>query len=100
MNKDQVIQILRQNEAELRRRGVAHAALFGSYARGEADDKSDIDIAIELDPQLTIKMDVFDYMGLQRFIGNLFAVPVDVVERQAMYPRVAREVEKEIINAF
>jgi predicted nucleotidyltransferase len=100
MNKDQVIAILRQHEAELRRRGVAHAALFGSVARGEADEKSDIDIAIDLDSQTTTKMDVFDYMGLQRFIGELFPIPVDVVERQAMYPRVAREMEKEIINAF
>ncbi len=100
MNKDQVIAVLRQNEAELRRRGVAHAALFGSVARGEADEKSDIDIVIDLDPQITTKMDIFDYMGLQRFIGELFPIMVDVVERHTMYPRVAREVEKEIINAF
>jgi predicted nucleotidyltransferase len=44
-----VLQILRTHESELRRRGVSHAAVFGSVARGEAGVGSDIDVMVELD---------------------------------------------------
>jgi len=50
MDRQQVIATLRAHEEELRRRGVRHAALFGSVARGEAISTSDIDILIELQP--------------------------------------------------
>jgi len=43
MNREDIIARLRENEAELRRRGVADAALFGSRARG--DDRADSDTA-------------------------------------------------------
>ena len=50
MNGQEIIAKLRENEAELRARGVTHAALFGSRARGEATADSDTDIMIEIDP--------------------------------------------------
>jgi predicted nucleotidyltransferase len=40
----------------LRGRGIQHAALSGSLARGVADHRSDIDVLIELDPTLTLDM--------------------------------------------
>ena len=51
MNKRAVIAMLKQHRAELERKGVRHAALFGSLARDEARPDSDIDIMIELDPR-------------------------------------------------
>ena len=57
MNKRDVIKVLRRHESGLRARGIIHAALFGSVARGEAGSKSDLDILIELDPELSL--DVF-----------------------------------------
>jgi hypothetical protein len=45
---------LRQIEAALRQRGVAHAALFGSRARGEQGPDSDTDIMIEIDPDAPV----------------------------------------------
>jgi predicted nucleotidyltransferase len=51
IGREEIIATLRVHQAELRRRGVRHAALFGSIARGESKRTSDIDILIELDPQ-------------------------------------------------
>lgn len=48
MNREDIIARLRANEVELRGRGVAHAALFGTRARGEDRPDSDTDIMIEL----------------------------------------------------
>ena len=54
MNREEIITRLRDNEAALRQRGVAHAALFGSRARDEQGPDSDTDILIEIDPDAPV----------------------------------------------
>ena len=61
MNREEIIARLRENEVALRKRGVAHAALFGSRARGDQRPKSDTDIMIEFDPAASTSL---------RTIGN------------------------------
>lgn len=84
MNRDEVIIRLRQNEAALRAKGVLHAALFGSRARGDHRPGSDTDILIEFDPKARVA--VFDYVRLKRDIAELFEGPVDVVNRDGLKP--------------
>ncbi len=98
MDREQVIATLRAHEQELRRRGVRHAALFGSVARGEAKSTSDIDILIELEPEAPI--DIFDYAGLKRYIADLFAGPVDVVNRDALKPWLRLPTMADTVYAF
>ena len=98
MKRDQVIAVLRAHEGELRRRGVAHAALFGSAARGQARADSDLDIMVDIDPNA--RVGVWGFAGISRFIGDLFSVPVDVVERAALIDRVRRTAERDAVNAF
>src|SRR5690606_31897440 len=64
-----VIEILRANETQLRKRGVAHIALFGSVARGEARAGSDIDLLVDLDPDAPIG--VFEYAGIAQCLEQL-----------------------------
>ena len=82
MNSEDIVARLKENEAALRARGVAHAALFGSRARGDARPGSDIDIMIEIDPAAHIG--VFDYAGLKDYIAEFFDAPVDVVSREGL----------------
>lgn len=98
MKVDEIIAILRQHEPMLRKRGVAHAALFGSIARGEARPDSDIDVMIEIDPKA--KLDVFEYAGLTSYIESLFEAPVDVVDRDALKPAVRAPAISDAIYAF
>ena len=63
IDRDEIIGTLRAHQAELRRRGVGHAALFGSVARGEGKRTSDLDIRIELDPQAPVEL--FEYVELR-----------------------------------
>jgi predicted nucleotidyltransferase len=70
MDKHAARDILRTHEAELRRRGVRHAALFGSVARGEAHADSDLDVMIEID--VPVVGGVFGYASLCRFIDDMF----------------------------
>jgi predicted nucleotidyltransferase len=68
-----VLATLRRSEASLRARGVHHAALFGSQARGDNHPDSDIDILVELDPGARVT--VYDYVGIKEYIASLFPQP-------------------------
>ncbi|MGI8840394.1 MAG: nucleotidyltransferase family protein [Caulobacteraceae bacterium] len=48
MRRDDVITLLRHHESELRHAGVGRLYLFGSAARGEAQDNSDVDVFFDL----------------------------------------------------
>jgi predicted nucleotidyltransferase len=98
MAPDAVIATLRAHEADLRRRGVARAALFGSTARGEAGAGSDLDILVEIDPDAHI--DLYRYVAITQYIAGLFAQPVDVVERAALIDPVRRTAEQDALYAF
>jgi len=82
----------------LRARGVAHAALFGSRARGESRPDSDTDIMIEIDPAAHVTL--FDYVGLKEYIAGLFDGPVDVVNREGLKPYVRPTATADAIYAF
>ena len=98
MNREEVISTLRRREPALRARGVAHAALFGSLARGDQRSDSDIDILVEIEPSAGI--DLFAYIGLVHFIEDLFTDRVDVANRGQLKPFVRPGAERDTIYAF
>ncbi|RBP18097.1 hypothetical protein DFR50_10139 [Roseiarcus fermentans] len=98
MDRDAIIARLRASEAELRGHGVAHAALFGSRARGDNRPDSDIDIMIDIDPEAI--GDVYAYAGLKLYIAGLFDGPVDVVDREGLKPYVRPAATADAIYAF
>jgi predicted nucleotidyltransferase len=97
-NRKQIIATLRAHQAELCRRGVRHAAVFGSIARGDAKPASDIDIMIELDP--TAPIGVFEYVGITQYLSDLFPAPVDVANRSNLKALVRSSAERDAVYAF
>ena len=98
MTREQVINRLREREADLRQRGVVHAALFGSFARNEQRPDSDIDILVDLDPKTVVT--IMDYVGVKEFIEELFGGNVDVVSREGLKPLVRPRAIADSIRAF
>jgi uncharacterized protein len=98
MERQDIAARLRENEAALRSRGVAHAALFGSRACGDARPDSDTDIMIEIDP--TTRIGVYEYVGLKEYIAGLFDGPVDVVDREGLKAYVRPAATADAIYAF
>ena len=98
MKRDEIILTLREREAELRARGVRHAALFGSVARNEQRPDSDIDILVDLDPAIVATM--FDYAGVKDYVAGLFQDSVDVIDRDALKPRFRAHAAADAVYAF
>jgi uncharacterized protein len=98
MNRQEILDRLRDNERALRARGVVHAALLGSRARGDDCPESDTDIMIEVAPD--VRMTVYDYVGLKDYVASLFDGRVDVVSRDGLKPYVRPAVTADAIFAF
>jgi uncharacterized protein len=98
IDREEIIATLRAHQVELRRRGVRHAALFGSLTRGQSKRTSDIDILIELDPHAPVGL--FEYVGITQYLADLFPVRVDVANRSSLKPLVRPSVERDALYAF
>ena len=95
MNRDEVLQTLRAHrEALAERFGVASLALFGSFARDQATDASDIDILVRFDGPATSK----SYFGVQFYLEDLLGRPVDLVTDKALRPQFRPYVEREAVD--
>ena len=98
MKTQDALATLRRHESVLRARGVTHAAVFGSVARGENRPDSDLDIVIDIDPEAHVTL--FDYVGLQDYIAGLFNGRVDVVDREGLKPDLRAPVTRDAVYAF
>lgn len=99
MTKDVVIATLKAAESVLKAKGVAHAALFGSVARGEQGPESDIDIMVDIAPG--VRMDVYGYVGIMNQIKDmLLPATVDVSNRASLKAHVRPSAERDAIYAF
>ena len=93
-NADQIIEVLRSQRTKLRRLGVRRLGLFGSAARGEATEASDLDFLVELDRK------TFDaYMDVKELLESLFGRRVDLVMEGAVKPRLRGRILQETIYA-
>jgi predicted nucleotidyltransferase len=74
-------------------RGAHNVRLFGSVARGEESDESDIDLLVDLDDDVGL----VQLVGLRRELADLLGVDVDVIPSAALKPRVREKVLAEAI---
>ena len=92
------LETLRAHETDLRRLGVAHAAVFGSVARGEGRAESDIDVLVELDENRP--MGIFEYARLKLYINEILEGGGDVVNRRTLKPLLRESILRDAVRAF
>jgi uncharacterized protein len=64
--------------------GAFDLKVFGSYARGDASDVSDLDLLVSLKPGGTL----FDLIALEQELEELLRIPVEVVTERELHPRL------------
>ena len=95
MNRDDVLDILRTHKPTLAERfGVTELALFGSFARDEANDESDVDVLVRYDGPATSR----SYFGVQFYIEDLLGRRVDLVTHKALRSEFRPYVEREAVD--
>jgi predicted nucleotidyltransferase len=73
--------------------GASNVRVFGSVARGEADESSDIDLVVDFDPERSL----LDHAALWLELQELVGVKVDVVSSRGLKPRIRERVLQEAV---
>jgi predicted nucleotidyltransferase len=89
---NEIFRILDENRDAIKAYGVRRLGLFGSYARGENTETSDLDFIVEFEKK------TFDaYMDLKAFLEKLFQRKVDLVLTDAIKPRLRTTILNEAV---
>ncbi len=76
------------------RYGARNVRVFGSVARGESDEQSDVDFLVDLEPGRSL----FDLGGLLIALERLLGRPVDVVTEKGLRPRIREQVRASAVE--
>jgi len=86
--KEKIREVLKKNK-------VKKAGIFGSYARGEQKDNSDIDLLVEIDDK---DMSLLGFVNIKLVLQDILGKKVDLVEYSAIKPRIKQRVLDEQIR--
>lgn len=91
---NEILRELNAHNDVLRNMGVRELAVFGSFARADALDDSDLDFLVDFEEK------TFDaYMDLKFFLEDLFHRPVDLVLKDAVKPKLRASIEESAVHA-
>jgi predicted nucleotidyltransferase len=95
MTRDSILQSLRANREELGSRfAVERLGIFGSAARDELVDQSDLDVLVAFKGRSTYAA----YLGLKRHLEQLVGLRVDLVTEAGLKPRARESIERDLIR--
>jgi predicted nucleotidyltransferase len=93
-NTGQILNILKSQKKELEKKyPISELALFGSYARGDYNEQSDIDILVDFNGRIGI-----NFISLAHDLEDIFNLKVDLVSRKGIKPQYLPFVEKNLIH--
>jgi uncharacterized protein len=98
MTIDDVHRLLEPDQGALRARGVTALYVFGSIARAEAQDSSDVDLIVNYDPKSNFNL--IDLSAIRRQLATRLGVEVDVVTRNGIHRRIRDRVLGEAVRVM
>jgi len=95
MNRQAILDRLRAESPGLKRKyGVKSLGLFGSMARGDDHEGSDVDVLVTFEGPATFR----SFMGLKLDLEDLFGRPVDLGTPDTLHPEIRPGVERDLIH--
>lgn len=92
-SKEEILKRLHDCKMKLAiRYKIAKIGLFGSYARGDQTDDSDVDVFVDVDASIGL-----EFVSLAEEIEKDIGLPVDVISSRAIHPRYRQSIEAELI---
>jgi predicted nucleotidyltransferase len=93
LNRDLISETLRQYKPILREKYfVSKIGFFGSFARDEQRDESDLDILVEFNQPVG-----FEFIDLKYKLEDIFKIKIDLVTPEALKPQIKENILKEVI---
>lgn len=77
-----------------RQHGATNVCLFGSTARGEEQEGSDLDLLLEMEPGRSL----LDHVALKQDLEDLLGCEVDIVTEQSLHPRIRERVLQKAVR--
>ena len=74
---------------------VKRVYLFGSYARNQANDKSDIDFLVEINREVGM-----EFFGLYEYLQDEFQKPVDVITEEEAKNIMGNKIDKDKVLIY
>ena len=97
MGSADLISQLRKEAPGIRAFGATSLYLFGSVARGEATEKSDVDLFIDYDPE---RFTFVELIRLRERLSQVLGHPADLTTREGLHPLFRPTIEAEAIKVF
>jgi uncharacterized protein len=97
MTRDEIIAKLKEAAPALRAEGVKRLAIFGSRARGDAREDSDLDVLIDVDDA---KFSGLSIVGVQHIIKQATGIETQAEMLRSIEPRFARRIADDVIEVF
>ena len=95
MQQETILKYLKQVKPYYEKEGFIIEGLFGSYARGDANENSDIDILIEIDKKV---IDIYNKKkSLKKNLEKFFHKKVDIARRKYLTPLAKDAIEDDLI---
>ncbi|GAC1501371.1 MAG: nucleotidyltransferase family protein [Chamaesiphon sp.] len=96
MKREQVLTIINKHRESIEQLGVKSLELFGSVARNEATENSDVDFLVEF----SIDAGLFDLFRVKHYLEDILGCVVDLGTKEALKEHLREPVLKEVIRAF
>src|SRR5438552_8376084 len=97
MERAEAMNLLKQHEAALKQLGVEHLYMFGSTARNEAEDDSDIDLFFD---HARGQLGLYELMDVKERTQKILGRSTDIMTRASLHPALRRRIEETAVLVF
>jgi len=98
LSRTEIVRGLQRLQTRLRDRGVTRLAIFGSRARGDHRPDSDLDVLVDIAPDL--KFSLIDLVGVSNLISDELGLPANMFMRRSLEPLFATTIQSDIVEVF
>jgi uncharacterized protein len=97
MKRDEAVRRLKAHAADLKRLGVEHLYMFGSTARDEAREESDIDLFFDYQKG---KLGLYELMDVKEAAAQILGRPADIITRDSLHRTLRQNIEASALQVF